>query len=248
MPWPECLDRLELDAVLAEYGSLVFIIIIVFVLALIYGPNLWVMYVLNKYSKADDSIPGTGGELAVHLLRKFELQAVKVELADKGVCHYSPGEKIIRLEPRVFEGKSLTAVASAAHEVGHAIQFNRNEAVTLMRNKCMPTAVMLKKCGLCVLMAMPIIGLLTKSPHLTAFTLTVGFMTLFASVLMYVAILPEEYDASFNKALPILERGEYISAPQIPAVRRILRACALTYLASALLNIFSVWRLLRVIR
>ena len=58
---------------------------------------------------------------------------------------------------------------------------------------------------------------------------------------MYVAILPEEFDASFNKALPILSEG-YINEEQLPIVRQILRACALTYVAASLADILSLWR------
>ena len=67
------------------------------------------------------------------------------------------------------------------------------------------------------------------------------------SVLMYVAILPEEYDASFNKALPILSKG-YITQEQLPVVRKILKACALTYVAGSLADIIRLWRWIAVIR
>jgi Zn-dependent membrane protease YugP len=62
----------------------------------------------------------------------------------------------------------------------------------------------------------------------------------------HLIVLPEEWDASFNKALPILEEGEYISEEHLPAVRAILKAAALTYFASALSSILNLsrWALL----
>ena len=69
-----------------------------------------------------------------------------------------------------------------------------------------------------------------------------------ASVLLYVAVLPEEWDASFNKALPILEKGEYVPAEYLPAIRQVLKACALTYVAAALADVLRLWQWLRFIR
>ena len=72
----------------------------------------------------------------------------------------------------------------------------------------------------------------------------VGVLTMLASVLMYVAILPEEYDASFNKALPILHEG-YLPSEYMPKARQVLKACALTYVAGALVDVLNLWRWLR---
>jgi Zn-dependent membrane protease YugP len=68
-----------------------------------------------------------------------------------------------------------------------------------------------------------------------------------SSVALYAMILPEEYDASFSKALPILEAG-YLPDEYMPAARQVLKACALTYVAAALADILSVWRWLAVLR
>lgn len=227
---------------------MIYLLGLILVLALAYGPSLWVRYVLNKHSRPLEGMPGTGGELAQHLLERFELNTVKVEEADKGVNHFSPEENIIRLERGVYNGKSLTAVATAAHEVGHAIQFNRKEKVSFLRSRYMPTALRLKRFGGIILLGLPIVGMVVKSPALMGLTLLIGLGTMLVSVAMYAAILPEEYDASFNKALPILEQGEYVPETYMPAVRSILKACAYTYVAAALAEVFSLWRWLRYIR
>jgi len=100
---------------------LIYIVIFILLIAIIAGPNLWIKHVLQKYSKHLDAMPGTGGELAQHLIERYELQGVEVEKTEPGTDHYSPDEKRVRLSPNIFDGKSLTAVAVAAHEVGHAI-------------------------------------------------------------------------------------------------------------------------------
>ena len=66
------------------------------VLAIIFGPSLWVKFVMRKYSSENPEIPGTGAELAKHLIKKFSLKDVKVEVTELG-DHYDPIEKEVRL-------------------------------------------------------------------------------------------------------------------------------------------------------
>jgi len=193
-------------------------------------------------------MPGTGSELAIHLLQQYQLENVKVEKTDSGNDHYHPAENAVRLSPEVFDGKSLSAVAVAAHEVGHALQFNRKEPVSLLRDKYLGSAARIKTIGIYILMVMPVIGALLHLPHISLLTIGVGIITMLASVSLYIAVLPEEWDASFNKALPILEKGEYVPPEYLPAIRQVLKACALTYVAAALADILRVWQWLRFIR
>ena len=66
--------------------------------------------------------------------------------------------------------------------------------------------------------------------------------------LAYLIILPEEWDASFNKALPILIEGNYVAEDQVPKVRSVFKAAAITYFSAALANVFNVWRWLLILR
>ena len=193
-------------------------------------------------------MPGTGGELAIHLLEQYQLSAVAVEESTEDDDHYSPADNAVRLSPEVFHGKSLSAVAVAAHEVGHAIQFNRQEPVSLLRDRYLAKAQLIQNGGIYLLMAMPVLGALLRIPHLMALNIAIGIGTMLVSVLMYAAILPEEWDASFNKALPILDQGGYVPATHLPAIRQVLKACALTYVAGALADILRLWRWLSLLR
>jgi Zn-dependent membrane protease YugP len=213
----------------------------------IYGPSLWVRHVLKKYSTPIEGMPGTGAELAIHLVERFKLKDVQVVRGAAGENYYAPEEKIVCLSPDVFEGKSLTAVAVAAHEVGHAIQFNNDDAVTHLRQRYLTKALLIKRIGSFILMSIPVFTFLLKSPVIMFIGIGVGLLTMLASVFMYVAILPEEYDASYNKALPILAQG-YLPEEHMPAAREILKACALTYVAAALADVLSLWRWFRMIR
>ncbi len=217
-------------------------------LGLIYGPQLWVRYILYKHNEHLDGMPGTGAELAQHLLSEYKLELVKVEKASANDNHYSPEENAVRLAPDIYDGKSLTAIAVAAHEVGHAIQFNRREPVSLLRKRYMRTALLIRRFGMFVFVGLPLLSGILHLPHLAWLSLVAGVVSMLVSVLLYVAILPEEYDASFNKALPMLDQGDYVPKVYLPAIRQILKACALTYVAAALTDVLRLWRWLRFIR
>lgn len=223
-------------------------VLVAIVFLLILSPQWWVKYVLAKHNKPLEGMPGTGGELANHLLKQFELSNVVVEAAEEGADHYDPQDNKVRLSPSYLTGRSLTSVAVAAHEVGHAIQFNRKEKVSLLRRRFLPKAHIIQKLGIYFLMGLPMISAIFRVPHLAGITAIIGLVTLFSSVLIYAAVLPEEWDASFNKALPILEKGGYVPLEYMPAVRQVLRACALTYVAAALADVLRWWRWLAILR
>ena len=220
----------------------------IFLILLVYGPFLWVKYILWKFNKQIEDIPRTGSELANHFLEKFELDGVKVVKGKPDENHYDPSGRVVCLSPEVFDGKSLTSVAVATHEIGHAIQFTKNEPVSRLRGKYLNKAQTIKNIGIFFIMIMPIVGLVFRIPHLALLTALVGIVTMIVSVLMYVAVLPEEFDASFKKALPILEEGGYVNQENLPAIRQILRACAYTYVAGALADIIRLWRWLAIKR
>ena len=94
------------------------------VLCAVFFPTLWVRWVMQRYAREIPDLPGTGGELAKHLIQRFELDGVKAEVSDIG-DHYDPQERMVRLSEANWSGRSLTAVAVAAHEVGHAIQHQK---------------------------------------------------------------------------------------------------------------------------
>lgn len=224
-----------------------YLLLIVCIALLIYGPQLWVRFVINKHSKSIEGMPGTGAELAEHLVKRFELKGVQVEQKGANQNFYSPQDKVIGLSPDVYQGKSISAVAIAAHEVSHALQYARQEPVSQLRSKYTGLAVAAQRIGIFVLSAAPLLGLATKAPALTFMVLLAGVVAMLGSVGLYAMILPEEFDASFNKALPLLNEG-YLPPEHMPAARQVLKAAAYTYVAGALANVFSIWRWLAVLR
>lgn len=226
---------------------MIYALLVLVLIVLAYGPAMWVKFVLRKHAKTLDDMPGTGGELAEHLIKRFELEGVTVKEGSEGQDHYNHQDKIVSLSPSHYRGKSLSAVAVAAHEVGHAIQFYRNEPVSNLRTRYLGKAFTVKRIGTAIMLSLPIVTVIFKIPHIILFAALAGIVTMLASALIYLAVLPEEYDASFNKALPILREG-YIHEEHIPAVQQVLKAAALTYFAGALADVLSLWRWLSVFR
>ena len=220
---------------------------LVFVFILVFGPGWWVRNVMSRYSSPADRYDGTGGELARHLLDSLDLQNVKVEETPDG-DHYDPFEKVIRLTPGNLNGRSLTAVTVAAHEVGHALQDATNYAPLKIRGQLVTLTRPVQKLGAGILMAAPFVGMLTRAPMVSFLMILGGLMSLGATTLVHLVTLPTELDASFNRALPMLEKGGILKPVDLPHARRLLKAAAMTYLSASLaslLNIARWWALLR---
>lgn len=212
------------------------------------APNLWIRHVLRRHGKERSDLPGTGAELAVHLLRRFDLDDVTVELTGPGQDHYDPKSRTVRLSPNHHDGRSLAAVAVAAHEVGHAIQFARDEAVSRLRRRWIPMAMQFKRTGILVMTLIPLVALVARSPAAVGVLIGLSLLLQLIGVLAYAIVLPEEWDASFAKALPLLADGEYVADDDLPAIRQVLQAAALTYVAAALAEIVNIGRWALILR
>ena len=223
------------------------LILIIFIVLVIFLPQWWAKYVFKRYSTPLDRIQGTGGELATHLLDRFEMHEVKVEVTEEGHDHYDPESKTVRLSPNNYNDKSLTAVAVATHEVGHAIQHHRNENKLALRTRLVKTSLKLEKVGSVIMMIMPIVLIITRSPIAGIIFFATGLLSIAGSSLIHLVTLPVEWDASFGKALPILKEG-YVKEQDYAAVNTILKAAAFTYVAASLTSILSVWRWVALLR
>ena len=211
------------------------------VLALIFGPSLWVKLVMRRHSSEKPEMPGTGGELAKHLIERFSLKDVKVEVTELG-DHYDPTEKKVRLLREHYECKSLTAIAIAAHEVGHAIQDQQGDKRLTTRTKMVPVVDKVARWSVVIISLSPIIGIIARHPMPFSLLLLIGLSGFIARMMIHAVTLPIEFDASFSKALPLLREGDYISQSDEKAVSSILRAAALTYVSAALADILNLGR------
>ena len=223
------------------------IFFILLIAAVVFGPGIWVQRVLQRYSQPADRYSGTGAQLARHLLDKHGLTGVSVELTAEG-DHYDPDKKAVRLTDDKFNGRSLTAITVAAHEVGHAIQDHDGYAPLKIRSRLVRASRNVEKLGAAVLMISPFVGALTRTPGLSILMFGAGLLTLGTSTLIHLATLPTEFDASFARALPMLDEHRILKTVDRPHARSLLRAAALTYVAASLMSLLNIarwWAILR---
>lgn len=223
------------------------IIGVVLVGLLISGPQLWVKRQMRHHASDRPDLPGTGGELAEHLIEHFGVDGVTVEQTEAG-DHYDPEAKVVRLTQPNYEGRSLTAVAVAAHEVGHAMQDFNNERGLKTRQRMVKFAMVTDKIASVFFLAAPVLGLLARTPTAFIGFVAVGIALLAVRILVHLVTLPVEYDASFGKALPILKEGGYLSDDDLPAARSVLKAAALTYVSAAVMSLIDLARWIRILR
>ena len=224
------------------------IVLMILILAAVFiGPQIWVQRVFTQYRHNREDFPGTGYELARHLLDRFNLQNVKVETTELG-DHYDPLSKVVRLTQDNFSGKSLTAATVAAHEVGHALQDQARYQPLIERTRLVRVAQGAEKVGSFVMLGIPIVAGITRTPAAGLFLLFAGIATMGIGTLIHFLTLPVEWDASFNRALPVLEKGGYLSREDLYGARRILKAAALTYVAGSLASLLNLWRWIAIMR
>lgn len=225
------------------------VLLFVAIAACVMLPGLWVKRVMAKYHEPADRYrgKGSGGELARHLLERFGLTDVSVEETPAG-DHYDPVDKAVRLSPENYAGYSLTAVTVAAHEVGHAIQDSRGESLFQARQKLAKAALVAERVAGMLLIAAPVVFILTRAPGASAATILIGVLSMGLGTLVHLVTLPVEFDASYGKALPILKEGQYLHEGDLQHAQRILKAAALTYVAGSLASLLNLGRWIAVLR
>ena len=224
-------------------AALLFLIL----LAVAFAPQWWVRRVLRRHGVERADFPGTGAELARHLLDEAGLHQVKVEPTEHG-DHYDPDARAVRLTPQHHDGRSVAAVAVAAHEVSHALQHARGEAAFALRWRLARHLSWIDRAASATLLLAPVVFIFVKIPLLFALQMAAGILLFASEVVIHMVTLPVELDASSAKALPALTRGRYLAPADMPAARSVLTAAAWTYVAAALATLLNVARWFRVLR
>jgi len=211
------------------------------VAALIFGPQLWVRATLARHGAPRPDLPGTGAELARHLVALEGLNGVTVERTAPARDHYDGKSKTIRLSPEHYDGRSVAAAAVAAHEFGHALQDAQKWGPYRARQASMWTTYGLQLCGQVALLA-GAGGAAVVSPKLALLGLGVAVVAVVAGAVAQLLTLRVEFDASFARALPILREEGYLQPDDHKAARAVLTAAAGTYVAAALASLLRFGR------
>lgn len=174
----------------------------------------------------------TGAQAAEAILARHGMAPVRVE-ATEGVLsdHYDPRQKVLRLSPEVYAGRSLAALGIAAHESGHALQDATGYPLLAVRNGIVPMAVWGGNLSwILLLLGFALTSLNLVLIGIAAFSLTVVFQ---------LVTLPVEFDAS-RRAREVLASLGMITPREEPVVRQVLFAAALTYVAAALTSVLTL--------
>ena len=201
-------------------------------------PNLWVNYVLKKNNETLPDMPFTGKELGLKLLKESKLDNVLIESIHQA-DHYNPIEKKVRISQDKLNKKSITSIAVVAHEIGHAIQDKENYKPLLLRQRLIEKTILFQRIGsFLLIIGLPSIFAITKSPFITFLAAILIMGCLSTNVVIHLITLPVEFDASFKRALPILQK--YVPNENMKQCRSVLRAAAFTYLAQSIVSIFRL--------
>lgn len=177
----------------------------------------------------------SGAEAAYRVLQFYGINNVQIQMTQgKLTDHYDPRSNVIRLSPEVFSGTSIASVGIACHEAGHAAQHAQSYAPIKLRNAVLPVANL----GSSVGFSLAILG------YFMGLDIIVGIgVILFAAVVLFQLItLPVEFNAS-SRALKVIDETNMLYDEEIPKARKVLRAAAMTYVASLLVSVMSLIRL-----
>ena len=210
-------------------------------------PGLWVNYTLNKYDDALPNMPFTAKEFGLNLLKEQNLDEVNIEDTKIG-DHYDTVSKTVRVKPDRLDKKSITSITVMCHEIGHAIQHKENYPPLIRRQKIISKTEWLNKLSSLLLYAgIPTILATGAIPFIRVCVIII-FASILINVVSHLITLDVELDASFKRAMPILENKipkEYHSS-----CKSILRVCAFTYVIGSLttiLNARKIWFLFRAV-
>lgn len=207
--------------------------------------QLWVKSAYNKYSQVRSSSGISGADAARGILRASGVDDVTVEMTQGFLSdHYDPKNRVLRLSPGNYNGRSIAAVGIAAHEVGHAIQHANHYAPLVIRNAAVPVASFGSSFGW-----IAIIGgffLSALAPVLGNALILLGVGGIGAIAVFQLINLPVEFDAS-RRALQVLPEMGILTPDENAHARKVLNAAAMTYVAATigaiLVLLYWLWRL-----
>ena len=231
-------------AIILPWGSVPFLLLLLFGLGLVLGPGIWVRWVLWRHDRKLDEIRHTGAGLCNWLIMEYGLLGVSVEETDRG-DHYDPRTKTIRLSPRYYGRRSVTATAVALHEFGHALQHRDRYQPLLIRQQVVGITGAAERLASFALLGGPMVA--PVAPGATRVLLLCGALAMLAGIPARIVTLPVEFNASFARALPLIREHDLLPEEEARAAHQILLACALTYVASALSGLLSIRRWVRLV-
>lgn len=223
------------------YGfDLYYLILVIPALILSLVAQAMVKSTFNRYNREGTRAGFTGQSAARAILDGNNLQQVQIEhVAGHLTDHYDPRTQVLRLSDATYRSGSIAAIGVAAHEAGHAIQHDAGFWPNKVRSSLVPVANIGSRFGPYLAIFGIILGI---SP-----LINIGIILFIGAVLFYLVTLPVEFDAS-HRAITILEQQAMLSEDELIGAKRVLRAAAMTYVASTIMAFANLLRLILLAR
>ncbi|HKX45239.1 MAG TPA: zinc metallopeptidase [Planctomycetota bacterium] len=223
--------------------SPLFLLVTLVGLALVGIASLRVHSTFRKYQRVGVRSGMTGAEAAAAVCRAGGAHDVTIErhqgfLSD----HYDPRHRTLRLSPAVFEGRSVSSIAVAAHEAGHAIQHAESYAWLSMRSSLVPVVMVANNVWMWFFLAGALLSASAPAIGKPLFAVGVGLFGL--GVLFQLVTLPVEFDASRRAKAVLATAGIVQTQEEAVGVQQVLGAAAMTYVAGAAASVLQFLLLL----
>lgn len=194
-------------------------------LLLMMAAQWYVSSAYRKWSQVPNRNRLSGAEAAQRLIRSAGLYEVEIEgVAGNLSDHYDPRHKVLRLSQGVHQGRSVAAVAIAAHELGHAMQDQEGYALLRLRSALVPAVNIGSTLGWILI----IVGLVLRLSGLA----WLGVLVFAAGAIFALATLPVELNASARAKQMLLQTGIVVGDDEQRGVNNVLNAAAMTYVAA----------------
>jgi len=194
---------------------------------------------MSKFSRVNTARGMSGSKIAEAILSRAGVSDVQIERLDANSGdHYDPRSKTIRLSAHVYDSSSVTAVAVAAHEAGHALQHSEAYTPLAMRNGIFPIVRFTSAAAIPLIFIGIMLGL---GSEFAPILIDVGIIFFATTVLFHLITLPVEFNAS-GRAREVLEVGGYLNDEELRGARKVLGAAAMTYVAAAMVAAMQLLR------
>jgi len=193
----------------------------------------------KKYAKIPNRRGYSGAQVASQMLQNCGIRDVRVErVAGNLTDHYDPRTKTLRLSQSVYDSTSVAALGVAAHEVGHAVQHDVGYAPLMLRSLFVPLANIGSKAAI----PMFLVGMFFNNSTGTLL-MQMGIIFFAMAVVFTLITLPVEFNAS-SRALGLLVDQHFLSEDEVRGSKKVLVAAAMTYVASAVMALAQLLRLI----
>ncbi|MFD0897465.1 zinc metallopeptidase [Loigolactobacillus binensis] len=212
-------------------------ILVIIGLLISMAASSYVNRTFRRYDEVHSRSNVTGTDAARYILQQSGITDVDVqEIAGDLTDNYNGQTKILSLSASTAQSTSVAAIGVAAHECGHAVQDQRNYIPMRLRTAIVPVA----NIGSTLSFPLILLGVILGMNHTL---INIGIAAFSLALLFQLVTLPVEFNAS-RRAIQILATGGILAADEVPMVRRVLAAAALTYVAAALATFLQLLRLL----